>query len=159
MYVDALIGRNERGSAANSVGNAAVLIEVPKKTNVSMISSVINDLKRTKSASLLYYVDYNEWPRHDWPNGISLDQYLDFPLFGSGPDGPMYGLSVVQTALSSAAVNERTLIGFDLETGENSSLINPGVRESLSREARNAGLLNENGGRYDRGRFIYVLLK
>jgi hypothetical protein len=108
-YVDTLIGRGDRGSVTNSAGNAAVLIEVPKKTNVSMISSVVNNLRKTKSAALMYYLDYNEWPRHDWPDARSLDEYLVFPLFGSGPGGALYGLSVVQVVLNSSTGAERTL--------------------------------------------------
>jgi hypothetical protein len=50
------------------------------------------------------------------------------------------------------------LIGFDLETGKNAPLINQGVRESLSGAAKRANLLNKNGGSYEGGRFIYMLL-
>jgi hypothetical protein len=129
----------------------------PGKANFKIVSSVINDLRQTKSASLLYYGDNLTWPQRDWADGTSLDRYLEFPLFGSDPDGVMYGFSVIQITRSTG--DERTLIGFDLETGEKSSLINSSVRESLARDARDSGLLNENGGRYEGGRFIYVLMK
>jgi hypothetical protein len=129
-------------------------------TTVRIVSSVINDLRKIKNASLMYYGDNLEWPRSDWPDGKSLDRYMDIPsFFGSGSDGALYGFSVIQIAPDGSDGYERTLIGLDLETGENASLVNSGVRESLSRADRNLGLLNENGGRYDGGRFIYVLLK
>ena len=129
----------------------------PGKANFKIVSSVINDLRQTKSASLLYYGDNLAWPRLDWADGTSLDRYLEFPLFGADPDGVMYGFSIIQITRSTG--DERTLIGFDLETGENSSRMNSGVREALAREARESRLLNENGDRYDGGRFIYVFMK
>jgi hypothetical protein len=158
-YVGALIGRNEGASAADSVGSAKVLIEVPEMTNFGAVSAVINDLRNTKAAALMYYLDYGEWPGRGWPDGASLDAYLDFPLFGSGPDGPLYGLSVAELVINASTGSEKTLIGFDLETGENAPFMNSGARESLKRESRSARLLNENGGLYDGGRFIYILLK
>jgi hypothetical protein len=127
--------------------------------NARTVTAVINDLRRVKTAAMLYYFNYSEWPLDDWPNARSLDRYLDSPLFGPNPDDALYGLSISNIVLDSSIGDEKTLIGFDLEKGENSSSMNAGVRKTLARKAAEAKLLNEKGDRYDGGRFIYIYLK
>ena len=109
---------------------------------------LIQALRSYKSAALMYYTDWNEWPS---PNGNwikSLDAYLNTEF-----DTSEYS----QLIILDDAKTKRRFIGVNGTEG--SLLTQPLVQEQLQKQAAPSGLLDAEGNLYNGGSSLYMLMR
>jgi len=115
-------------------------------------AKIIIDLRNTKAAAMMHYVDYEIWPDFKFAN--ELDYYLseeldEEELFGSGSQKATYKLA------STVDRNNIILLGFDFGKSAIFSNSSPGVRKKLANIAQAVGLLGDESGYYDGGNRIF----
>jgi general secretion pathway protein G len=127
-------------------------------TDTAEAVTIINDLRATKSAALLLYMDQGQsWSWIDTGNDgdlsdsvcKSLDNYMDRPLFtrDNGANG------TGQYKLKKLGDKEVVLIGFELNKATAS------VWAKLAQNAERMGLYNKDSGTYKgTDKEVYVIL-
>lgn len=118
-----------------------LLIAVGSAVDRAEATKIINTLRSYKSATLMYYGEYNRWPSTMGPSwDTSLDKYVDRSLDRRA----YYMLEIVQVP----PANGRLFIG--LVGATDSPLVkSKGVQGVLAKEARGAGLYSRSGGIYN----------
>lgn len=128
--------------------------EVPTSIKTEVASSrkdsveIIKTLRSYKSAALMYYTDWSEWPSPDGEWIKSLDEYLD-----TGFDTSEYSQLVIVDDVKT----KRRLIG--LHGTEGSLLSQPIVQEQLQKQAAPSALLDAEGNLYKGGSSVYMWMK
>lgn len=132
-----------------------MMLATGSATDSANATKIINDLRATKSAALLIYMDNNQsWK---WAEDAasasdnddlqkSFDLYMDKPLFGDNRYKLVFAKDVDLGASggTTGVTNKRTLIGFtisDLATQSN-------LRNKLAGNASKAGLYDGDGAIY-----------
>lgn len=109
---------------------------------------IIKKLRDYRSASLMYYTDWANWPssKGNWVK--SLDEYVDQPF-----DKKTYKKLIIKENKQT----KRILLG--LEGGDKSLLSNLNVQEYLKSQAAGSKLFDASGNLYTGGNTIYVDLR
>ena len=126
--------------------SSMVLLSVGGATDGAEAIKIINALRNYKSATLLYYADYDTWPAPGQDGTMwiaSLDAYVDRSMDSASFSG-----------INFAAEGTRTLIG--LVGSANSPLTQAGVQKKLAQHAASSGLFDNTGGLYTTGNVIYT---
>lgn len=142
-----------------------MMLATGSATDSATATKIINDLRATKSAALLVYMDNNQsW---DWAAagqeseaGKSLDKYMDRPLFDGTNN--QYELKFATVKINN---EDRILVGFNFGSGQQgggtaTSKLSQGVKDKLKANAERSGLYSgSNGNTYDGGDEVYSILK
>ena len=126
--------------------SSMVLLSVGGATDGAEAIKIINALRNYKSATLLYYADYDTWPAPGQDGTMwiaSLEAYVDRSMDRTYFSG-----------INFAAEGTRTLIG--LVGSANSPLTQAGVQKKLAQHAASSGLFDNTGGLYTTGNVIYT---
>ena len=125
-----------------------MLLATGSATDSAEATKVINDLRGAKSAALLYYADYMQWPSAAASNvTTSLEPYMDRSF-----DNARY--TSVETTAELA--DGRQLIGFSALANQAGGA---GVRAKLTSKARESGLMTSAYAQYSGGNDIYMNMK
>ena len=123
-------------------------------TDTAEATRIINDLRATKAAGILLFMDEGQswaWAKNgavDPDTLTSLDYYMDRPLFdGSDKLYTPYIITGVTIKDSSGANTDRTgkvLLGFQISNSTFSS----SVRDKLAKNSVRSGLYDKDGNIY-----------
>ena len=126
--------------------SSMVLLSVGGATDGAEAIKIVNALRNYKSATLLYYADYDTWPAPGQDGTMwiaSLDAYVDRSMDSASFSG-----------INFAAEGTRTLIG--LVGSANSPLTQAGVQGKLAKHASSSALYDSTGALYTTGNVIYT---
>ena len=127
-----------------------MLLATGSATDSAEATKIINDLRNLKSAALLYYADYNQWPvSGDYApttvTGVSIEAYMDRKI-----DTTKY------TTISVTGENAdgKSFIGYVV----NNPPLTVGVAKKLVGKAADSGLVDATGVKWASGT-IYMNMK
>ena len=136
-----------------------MMLATGSATDTAEATRIINDLRATKAAGILLYMDQGQsWNWADSAGtgslnatvGQSLDEYMDRPLFSTTAADRVYDVRIARPAtLEGSDRTNAVLIGFNM--AENTGNFTQSVRAKLARNARRIGLYHSNGNIYTGG--------
>jgi general secretion pathway protein G len=112
----------------------SMLLVFGSATDKAKATRIVSDMRNLKAAALMYYADYNDWPKEDTP-AASIDDYIDRANPYAGQDNVTYSF-------------QRDVVDSD-DLYVQAADIDTGVARRLAEMADDSGITDDKGESFD----------